>query len=88
MGVRTGDDHPILQEINALYQRKEVKSGCAAAHPAHPVPPPLINHYKLKAGVLFIALVCNTKLGGIFSTNYCFYNQSFYLQPSLLWGPQ
>ena len=31
----------ILLDINGLHQRKELKCGCAAAHPAHPVPPPL-----------------------------------------------
>ena len=30
-----------LQEMNAIYQRKKLKSGCVAAHPAHPVPPSL-----------------------------------------------
>ena len=33
----------ILREINGLQQRKELKSGCAAAHPAHAVLPPLIS---------------------------------------------
>ena len=31
----------ILQGINYPHQKKELKSGCAAAHPAHPVPPAL-----------------------------------------------
>ena len=35
----------ILRTTLEFYQMKGQKSGCAAAHPAHPLPPPLTDVY-------------------------------------------
>ena len=40
----------ILRKINGLYQRKELKSGCAAELPVHLVPPTLFSNMSNRAG--------------------------------------
>ena len=55
----------ILKKINGFHQRKELKYGCAAVHPAHPVPPPLSHTKQLLLLTLcdMTAGIGNSKVG-------------------------
>ena len=55
MGVQTSNVDPKIAENEWSLEKKQPKSGCAAAHPAHPVPSTLPIQ-KLWLLILFIWL--------------------------------